>query len=126
MMEFAANVATQADRMTQTDVVRLRRLGFSDPEVLDISLAAAARAFFTKVLDGLGVQRPRAVDATARPWRSPWSDVDTSDRHRGMATALLGWGRRLTPAPPAAVPAEPHAGLPSAAPSRGSAAAPGR
>jgi uncharacterized peroxidase-related enzyme len=56
MMEFAGKVATEADRVTQEDVGRLRALGFGDPEILDIALAAAARAFFTKVLDGVGVQ----------------------------------------------------------------------
>ncbi len=34
----------------------LRRHGLSDPEILDVALAAAARAFFTKTLDGVGVQ----------------------------------------------------------------------
>lgn len=70
MMEFAAKVATEADRMTQADVDRLRRFGFADPEVLDIALAAAARAFFTKVLDGLGVQPDAAYQALAPELRS--------------------------------------------------------
>lgn len=70
MMEFAAKVATEADRMTQADVDRLRRFGFADPDVLDIALAAAARAFFTKVLDGLGVQPDAAYQALAPELRS--------------------------------------------------------
>jgi uncharacterized peroxidase-related enzyme len=70
MMEFAAKVATEADRVTQEDVDRLRRLGFGDPEVLDIALTAAARAFFTKVLDGLGVQPDAAYRALAPELRS--------------------------------------------------------
>jgi hypothetical protein len=37
-------------------VQRLRDHGLSDREVLDVVLASAARAFFTKVLDALGVQ----------------------------------------------------------------------
>jgi len=62
MMDFAAKVARQADAVSQADVDRLRGLGFSDLEVLDIALAAAARAFFTKVLDGLGVQPDAAYE----------------------------------------------------------------
>jgi uncharacterized peroxidase-related enzyme len=70
MMEFAAKVATEADGVTQADVDRLRRLGFGDPEVLDIALTAAARAFFTKVLDGLGVQPDASYQALAPELRS--------------------------------------------------------
>jgi uncharacterized peroxidase-related enzyme len=65
MMEFAAKVATEASLVTQADVDRLRRLGFNDHEVLDITLAAAARAFFTKVLDGLGVPPDASYQALA-------------------------------------------------------------
>ena len=35
---------------------QLRDHGLSDPEIVDVVLAAAARGFFTKVLDALGVQ----------------------------------------------------------------------
>jgi uncharacterized peroxidase-related enzyme len=70
MMEFAAKIATEADRVTQADVDRLRAFGFSDPEVLDITLAAAARAFFTKVLDGLGVQPDASYQALPAELRS--------------------------------------------------------
>ena len=55
-MDFAAKVAADAASVTQDDVDRLRALGLSDPEIVDIALAAAIRAFFTKTLDSLGVQ----------------------------------------------------------------------
>ena len=35
---------------------RLRSLGLTDAEIMDVVLAAAARCFFSKTLDGLGVQ----------------------------------------------------------------------
>jgi uncharacterized peroxidase-related enzyme len=70
MMDFAAKVAIEADRVTQADVDRLRALGFADAEVLDIALAAAARAFFTKVLDGLGVHPDAAYQGLAPALRS--------------------------------------------------------
>jgi hypothetical protein len=38
---------------------RLRDLGLSDTEIMDVVLAAAARCFFAKTLDALGV-RPDA------------------------------------------------------------------
>jgi uncharacterized peroxidase-related enzyme len=56
VMDFAAQVARDASSITAADVQNLRDHGLSDPEVVDVALAAAARAFFTKVLDALGVQ----------------------------------------------------------------------
>jgi uncharacterized peroxidase-related enzyme len=53
---FAAKVATDAASMEQDDVDRLRAAGLSDADIADVVYAAAARSFFTKVLDGLGAQ----------------------------------------------------------------------
>ena len=41
--------------MTPDQVDTLKALGFTDAEVFDIAAVAAGRAFFTKVLDALGV-----------------------------------------------------------------------
>ena len=60
MMAFAAKVATDASRVTAGDVAQLKVHGFADEEIFDIVAAAAARSFFTKVLDGLGAE-PDAV-----------------------------------------------------------------
>lgn len=54
MMRFAGQVARDASATTQQDVDALKAHGFSDAEVFDIAVSAAARAFFTKVIDGLG------------------------------------------------------------------------
>lgn len=54
MMRFAAKVARDASATTQQDVDELKAHGFSDAEIFDIAVSAAARAFFTKVVDGLG------------------------------------------------------------------------
>ena len=53
-VRFARKVAEQADKITQEDIGELRGLGFSDADVFDIILAAAARCFFSKVLDATG------------------------------------------------------------------------
>jgi uncharacterized peroxidase-related enzyme len=53
---FAAKVATDASSVEQEDVDQLREVGLSDAEIADVVYAAAARAFFTRVLDGLGTQ----------------------------------------------------------------------
>jgi len=56
VMEFAAKVAQDASSVTQADVDRLRELGLSDEEVVDVALTAALRSFFTKTLDALGTE----------------------------------------------------------------------
>jgi uncharacterized peroxidase-related enzyme len=56
MVNFARKVARDAASITAGDVAALRVHGFSDPEIFDIAAAAAGRAFFTKLLDSLGVE----------------------------------------------------------------------
>jgi uncharacterized peroxidase-related enzyme len=54
VMDFAEQVAADATAITADDVDKLRRLGLSDVEVLDIALAVGVRSFFAKVLDAVG------------------------------------------------------------------------
>jgi uncharacterized peroxidase-related enzyme len=56
VMDLADKVATDALEVTDRDIERLRELGLDDGEIMDVVLAAAARCFFSKTLDGLGVQ----------------------------------------------------------------------
>jgi len=56
VMELADKVAQDATSVTQADVDRLRDLGLTDGEILDVVVAAAARCFFSKTLDALGAQ----------------------------------------------------------------------
>ncbi len=64
---FAAKVAHDAASVEQADVDALHDVGLSDADVADVVLAAAARAFFTKVLDGLGAQLDRPTAASFAP-----------------------------------------------------------
>ncbi|HEY2542251.1 MAG TPA: hypothetical protein VGH92_04295, partial [Gaiellaceae bacterium] len=48
------------------DLQRLRDLGLTDAEIMDVALAAAARCFFSKTLDALGVL-PDATFAELEP-----------------------------------------------------------
>ena len=54
--EFAAKVAADAASIGQADVDRLRGVGLTDGDIADVVFAAAARSFFTRVLDALGAQ----------------------------------------------------------------------
>lgn len=56
MMAFAAKVARRAQEVTAEDIGGLRAQGLADDEIFDIVAVVAARAFFTRLLDGLGVE----------------------------------------------------------------------
>src|SRR6476469_3863660 len=56
VMELAEKVAGDATAITEEDIDGLRALGLRDAEILGVVLAAAARCFFSKTLDGLGVR----------------------------------------------------------------------
>jgi alkylhydroperoxidase family enzyme len=56
VMDLAERVVDDATSIDDADLQRLRDLGLSDPEIMNVILAAAARSFWTKTLDALGVQ----------------------------------------------------------------------
>lgn len=60
LMVYADKIARDAGSVTEADVDELRRHGLSDAEIVDIAAAAAARCYFSKVLDALGAE-PDAV-----------------------------------------------------------------
>jgi uncharacterized peroxidase-related enzyme len=55
VMDLAEKVAADATSVKADDVQRLLGLGLSEREVLDVVLTAAARCFFSKLLDAMGV-----------------------------------------------------------------------
>jgi uncharacterized peroxidase-related enzyme len=66
VMDFAEKVVVDATSVTQADIDRLRELGLSDQDVLDVALTAAMRCFWSKTLDALGVE-PDAKFAALEP-----------------------------------------------------------
>lgn len=54
MMNFAEKIVKDATAITEEDVAELRRHGFSDEEIFDITTVTTARCFFSKTLDALG------------------------------------------------------------------------
>ena len=96
VMAFAEQVARDAGRITDADVRALRDHGLSDAEIFDIAAAAAARCFFSKLLDALGAE-PDAAYAELEDELRRRLEVG-----RGIATAAV---ERLSPvAEPAAEP----------------------
>ena len=60
IMELAEKVVDDATAVIPADIERLRELGLSELEILDVVVAAAARCFWSKVLDALCVEADRA------------------------------------------------------------------
>ncbi len=82
MMAFAARVSGNSAAMDDDDSRTLRDAGFSDREIVDITLAAAARNYFSRTLQAL------AVDVDIPPGLSA-----------ELRQALLAWpGATLEPA----------------------------
>lgn len=74
MMDYAQKVVRDASSTVQQDFDGLRRAGCTDEDILGITLAAAARAFASKVFDALHAD-PDAI----------YKDLDEETHH-----ALIG------------------------------------
>jgi alkylhydroperoxidase family enzyme len=55
VMDLAEKVVSDATSIADADLQPLRDLGLTEPEIMDVVLAAAARCFYSKTLDALGV-----------------------------------------------------------------------
>jgi len=55
IMDFAEKVTVDATSITAEDIDKLRQHGLGEADILEVALAAAARSFFSKVLDAMGV-----------------------------------------------------------------------
>ncbi|MBL8325134.1 MAG: hypothetical protein JNJ89_09285 [Rubrivivax sp.] len=89
LAHFARRVAVSAAQITAADIEALRGHGFADAELFDVAAAVGVRAFFTRVLDAMGV----LPDA-------PWAQLPA--RLREALTA----GREIGTGPCLAMPAE--------------------
>ena len=74
VMRYAARVSTDAAGMGDADSAELRAVGFSDRQIVDITLAAAARNMLSRTLLALAVPTedvpglsPRLADALLSP-----------------------------------------------------------
>jgi uncharacterized peroxidase-related enzyme len=57
--DFAERIADDATKITEADIEVLRSRGLTDREIFEVVLAAAARCFFSKVLDATGTLADR-------------------------------------------------------------------
>jgi len=56
VMDLSERVVDDATSIGDADLQRLRDLGLSETEIMDVVLAAAARCFFSKALDALDIR----------------------------------------------------------------------
>ena len=56
LMDFAAKLSRDSASMTDADSLRLREMGFTDREIVDIALAASVRNYFSRALHALAVE----------------------------------------------------------------------
>jgi uncharacterized peroxidase-related enzyme len=93
IMSFAEKVASDAGAVTAADVQALRGHGLTDAEIFDVTAAAAARCFFSKVLDALGAEPDAAyaqVEEGLRRRLTVGRDIGTSAVERLPAPGASG------------------------------------
>jgi uncharacterized protein YciW len=87
MLEYAEKLTLAPPEVTETDVQRLRDVGFSDEQILDVVIVTAYRAFINRVRSGLGVEL---------------SPITTERADQRIIDAVeQASGRQLRPRPPA-------------------------
>lgn len=91
IVRFARQVASDAARIGPEDVAALAAHGLDAAGIFDVAAAAAGRAFFTKMLDALGVRMDSPFLATSEAWR------------RALAV-----GRPIDTRPPVTMPPAAH------------------
>jgi uncharacterized peroxidase-related enzyme len=67
IMDFADKVVRDAASVTAADVDALRRHGLDDVDIFQVALAAAARCFFSTLLDAVGAEPDAEYRASVEP-----------------------------------------------------------
>lgn len=81
-VRYARRLSTHPGEMTDADSQELRDAGFDDRQIVDITLAAAARNYFSRTLQALAVPVETELTGLGPHLRdalmaSSWSDVDS-------------------------------------------------
>ena len=78
MMNLARKVARDASSVTAADVEAIKAHGITDAEIFDIVAAAAGRAFFSKLVEGLGADADSAFFEIQKSLRESLTVADPS------------------------------------------------
>ena len=86
LIDFAERVVTDATAITAADIAGLRRHGLSDTDIFQVVLTAAARCFFSTVLDAVGTEPDSQYRTSIEPglqlaltFGRPIATADTPD-----------------------------------------------
>lgn len=83
MLEYSELLTVQSSNAVQSDVQRLRDVGWSDEDIVDIVHQTALFNYMTRVADGLGIENDRYM-----------AEVEERDR---AAVDTSTWGKRHQP-----------------------------
>jgi alkylhydroperoxidase family enzyme len=85
---FARRIARDASSVSADEIAALKQHGYTDAELFDIAATAAGRAFFTKLLDALGVTADSALIAGSDAFREKLTLGRGIDEHECVAMAV--------------------------------------
>jgi uncharacterized peroxidase-related enzyme len=95
LVRFARQVARDASKVNEEQVAELARLGLTAGEIFDVAAAAAGRAFFTKMLDSLGVLPDSPFGKLDEAFRGPLTvgrSIDTREPARMPEASVAAAG----------------------------------
>ncbi|MAX19935.1 MAG: hypothetical protein CL709_08865 [Chloroflexi bacterium] len=77
MLDFVAQLTREPSSMKEANVEGLREVGFSDDNILSITLVTCLYNFMTRLADGLGVEFPASGQNFVKGWlQSPARDQE--------------------------------------------------
>jgi uncharacterized peroxidase-related enzyme len=78
LMEFAELLTVQPSNVRESDIGRLREVGWTDEDIVDIVHQTALFSYMNRVADGLGIELEHYME--------------TIEERDGAAVDLSGWG----------------------------------
>ena len=90
MLEYAELLTVQPANVLEDDIKRLREVGFSDEDIVDIVHQVALFAYATRIADGLGVELDESMKLIEERDRDV---IDTTQWGRGARLTERVTGR---------------------------------
>ncbi len=71
MLDYVAQLTREPSSLKETNIDRLREAGFSNENILSITLITCLFNFMTRLADGLGVEFPQRSQELVKTWLEP-------------------------------------------------------
>lgn len=98
MLEYVEKLTIAPSTMTEDDIERLRAVGWTDRDILDIVHVCAYFNFRVRVVDGLGLKHTEARYEAARQNRARAAELAAA-RGQELASDIWGITEELKPTP---------------------------